>query len=94
MGESAGGKARIIAQRVTGWATQQEVLGYDIDTECMAIALSARKVDGLSARVAKWTAGRETATAKEVVVPAGKLHRASFVIRPRLALRPSASAAN
>ena len=34
-------------QTVTGWATQQEILGYDVDTESMTIALPAQKVDGL-----------------------------------------------
>ena len=53
-------------KKVTGWATQQEVLGYDIDTESMIIALPARKVDELRARAAEWPPGRETATVKDV----------------------------
>ena len=83
MGERCEGEEPLLSQKkVTGWATQQEVLGYDIDTESMTIALPPRKVDDLRAQVAKWPVGRETATVKEVLVLAGKLHHASFVIRP------------
>ena len=58
-------------KKVTGWATQMEVLGYDIDTDSMTIALPARNVDELRARVAKWPAARETAMVKEAFVIAG-----------------------
>ena len=82
MGERCEGEEPLLShKKVTGWATQQEVLGYDIDTEGMTIALPARKVDELRARESEWPPGRETATVKEVLVQAGKLHRASFVIR-------------
>ena len=58
------------------------MLGYDIDTESITISLPARKVVELSARLAaEWPTGRRTATVKEVLVLAGKLHHASFVIR-------------
>ena len=83
MGERCEGEEPLLShKKVTGWATQQEVLGYDIDTESMSIALPTRKVDDLRARLAEWPAGRQTATVKEVLVLAGKLHHASFVIRP------------
>ena len=36
-------------KKATGWATQQEVLEYDIDTESMTIALPTQKVDDLRA---------------------------------------------
>ena len=58
------------------------MLGYDIDTESMNIALPARKADDLCARVAEGPPGRETATVKAVSVLAGTFHHASFVIRP------------
>ena len=83
MGERGEGEEQLLLHRtVTGWATQQEVLGYDIDTESMTIALPARKVNNLRARVAEWPPEREMATVKQVLVLAGKLHHASFVIRP------------
>ena len=48
----------------------------------MTIALPTRNVDDLRARAAEWTAERQSATVREVLVLAGKLHSASFVIRP------------
>ena len=78
---SEGEEPSLSKKKVTGWATQQEVLGYDVDTESMTIALP-KKVDELRARLAEWPAGRQTATVREVLVLAGKLHHASFVIRP------------
>ena len=67
MGERCEGEEPLLSHKtVTDWATQQEVLGHDIDTESMTIALPARKVDELRARVAEWPPGRETATVKEV----------------------------
>ena len=41
------GEPLLSHKTVTGWATQQEILGYDVDTESMTIALPAQKVDGL-----------------------------------------------
>ena len=67
---------------MAGRATQQEVLGYDIDTERMTIALPAREGDQSRARLtAECPAGRQTATVKEVLALAGKLNHQSFVIR-------------
>ena len=63
-----------------GYATRG--FGYYIDTESMTIAMPTRKVDDLRARVAEWTAERQSATVRGVLVLAGKLHHASFVIRP------------
>ena len=54
MGERGeGGEPSLSHRKVTGWATQQEVLGYDIDTEGMTIALPAQKIADLRARVAE-----------------------------------------
>ena len=58
------------------------MLGYDVDTESMTIALPTRKVEELRARLADWPAGRQTAAVREGLVVAEKLHDASFVIRP------------
>ena len=44
---SEGEEPLLSRKKVTGWATQQEFLGYDIDTESMTIALPTRKVDDL-----------------------------------------------
>ena len=53
MGERSEGEEPLLSRKkVTSWAKQQEVLGYDIDTESMTIALPTRKVDDLRARVA------------------------------------------
>ena len=55
MGERSEGEESLLSySKVTGWATQKEVLGYDIDTESMAVALPARKVHDLRARVTEW----------------------------------------
>ena len=48
----------------------------------MNIALPTRKVGDFRARVAESTAVRQSATVREVLVLEGKLHHASFVIRP------------
>ena len=80
-GRCEGGKPLLSHKKVTGWATQQEMLGYDSETERMAIAMPARKVDEVRARVAEWPPGRETATVNEFLVLAGKMHHACFVIR-------------
>ena len=81
MGEQGEGEEPLLShKKVTGLTTQPEVLGYDIDNESMTIALPVRKIDDLRARVAEKPSGRETATVKEVVVLAGKLNHASFVI--------------
>ena len=82
MGERSEGQEPLLSrEKVTSWATQQEVLRYDIDRESMTIALPTRKVD-LRARVAEGTAERQSATVREVLVLVGKLHNASFVLRP------------
>lgn len=73
-GERCAGQEPLLSHNtVTGWATQQEVLGYDIDSEITTIALPTRKVDELHVRLAEWPAGRQTATARELLV---------FAIRP------------
>lgn len=46
----------------------------------MTIALPPREVDDLCARVAKWSAGRNSATVKEVLPLAGELHHVSIVV--------------
>ena len=83
MGERCGGKEPLFSPKtVTGWATQQAVLGYDIDAERMTIALPAQTVDELRARLtAQWPAGRQAATMNEALALAGKLHHRSFPIR-------------
>ena len=83
MGERCeGGMPLTSHKNVTDWARQQEVLGYNIDTESMINNLPERKVDSLHARLAVWPDGRKTATVKVVLVSARTLHQASFVIWP------------
>ena len=61
---------------------RQEVLGFDLDTERMTISLPARKVLELRNLLEEWSAWRSTATVRELLVLAGKLHHAAYVIRP------------
>lgn len=68
-------------QTLIDWATQQEVLGHCIDIESVTTALPPRNVDDLRAGVAKGPVGRKIETVKEVLLLAGQLHHASFVIR-------------
>ena len=83
MGARSTGEEPLLSHiKVSGWATHQEVLGYDIDTERMIIALPTQIVDDLGARVAAWTAKGQSATVREVLVLSRKLHHASFVVRP------------
>ena len=59
MGERVDGEEPLLSHKmVTGWATQLEVLWYDIDTNGMNITVPARKVDKVgreSGRVATGT---------------------------------------
>ena len=67
MGERSEGEVPLLERKkVTGWATRHEVFGYDIDTESMTIVLPTRKVEHLRARVAEWTAERQSETVREV----------------------------
>ena len=69
MGERAVGEEPLLSHRkVTDWAPQQEVLGFDLDTEKMTISLPARKVKKLRELLEEWPAGRSTATVREVVL--------------------------
>ena len=86
------GEPLLSHKTVTGWATQREVLGYDIVTESVTSASPARKVDDLCSRVAEWpgtgngNGEGSTSTSREV---------ASRILRnpAQTVLRPSASAA-
>ena len=52
-GKCAGEEPLLSHERVTGWTTQQEVLGYDSATGNITSTLPARKVDGLRAKLAE-----------------------------------------
>ena len=83
MGEREEGEEPLLSHNnVTDWAPQQEVLGFDLDTERMTIPLPARKVLELRKLLKKRPAGASTATVWEVLVLAAKLHHAAYVIRP------------
>ena len=58
------------------------VLGWLVDTEAGTISLPEQKVQDLRERLAEWPPHRKQATVREVLVLAGKLHHAAFVIRP------------
>ena len=57
-----GGESLISHKKVTHWAPKQEVLGFMLDTEAMAISLPLRKLGDLQERWEEWPATRETAT--------------------------------
>ena len=83
MGEREEGEEPLLSnKKVTDWAPQQEVLGFDLDTEKMTISLPARKVRELRELLEEWPTGRCTETVREVLVLTGKLHHAAYVIRP------------
>ena len=82
MGERAEGEEPLLSHKVTDSAPQQEVLGFDLDRDKMTISLPVRKVKELRELLEEWPAGRSTATVREVLVLAGKLHHAAYVIRP------------
>ena len=62
--------------------TQQEVLGFDLDTERISISLPGRKKNELREMLQEWSEERSNAAVREVLVIAGKLHHAAYVTRP------------
>ena len=81
-GERAEGEEPLLWHKVTDWATQQEVLGFDLDKERMTISLPARKISELQKMLEDWPAGGRTAMVREVLVLKGKLRHVAYVIRP------------
>lgn len=76
-------------KKATGWSTQHEVLDFFLDTDEFTIPLPTRKSKELRERLAWWPWSRMTATAKEILVLAGKLYPAALVVRPgRYFVRP------
>lgn len=70
------------------------MLGLDLDTEIMTICLPARTIDEVKEIVKDWSAGRRTATVREVLMLAGKLHDEAHGLGPgwyfeRWLLQPS-----
>ena len=61
---------------------QQEVLGFDLDTEKMTLSLPARKSRELQELLEDWPPWKRTATEREVLVLAGKMYHVAYVIRP------------
>ena len=83
MGERAEGAEPLLSRKkVTDWAPQQEVLGFDLDTEKKARSLPIKKVRELWELLEEWPTGRNTATVREVLELPAKLHHATYVIRP------------
>ena len=71
-GERVEGEEPLLShKKVADWAPQQEVMGFDLDTERMTISLLARKVLELRKLLEEWPGGRSTATVREVLVLAG-----------------------
>ena len=69
MGERAEGKEPMLShKKVTDWAPQQDVVGFDLDMERMTVSLPAKKVLELRKLLEERPAGRSTATVTEVLV--------------------------
>ena len=64
------------------WAPRKEVLGFDLDTERMAISLPGRKNNEQREMLQEWPEERSNAAVREVLVIAGKLHHVAYVTRP------------
>ena len=62
---------------MTGWATEQDVLGLWLDTQDMTVGLPQKKLEDLRQRLAKWPPEWREATVREVLSLAGKLHHAA-----------------
>ena len=83
MGERGEGEEPLLSLKtVTDWAPQQEVLGFNLDTEKMTISLPPRNIRELQELLDEWPEARLTATVREVLVLAGKLHHGAYVTRP------------
>ena len=67
---------------MTDWATQQEVLGFDLGTERMTISLPARMISEFQKMLEDWPDGGRTVMVREVLVLAGKLNHVAYVSRP------------
>ena len=69
-------------KKVADWAPRKEVLGFDLDTERMAISLPGRKNNEQREMLQEWPEERSNAAVREVLVIAGKLHHVAYVTRP------------
>ena len=69
-------------RKVTDWAPQPEVLGFNLDRNKMKISLPPRNVRELKELREEWLEGRRPTTAREVLALAGKLPHVAYVIRP------------
>ena len=88
MGERSEGEEPLLSrEKVTGWATQREVLGYDIDTESMTIALPTRKVDDLRAQVEEVAGGAAVGNGAGGVSVSGEVAPRSLYDPSRAVLR-------
>ena len=83
MGErEVGGEPLPSHKKVTDWAPRWEVLGFTLNTEAMTVSLPLQKLRDLQERLEAWSTTRETATVREILVLAGKLDHAAFVVWP------------
>jgi hypothetical protein len=65
----------------THWATVQNVLGWDIDTELGVVSMRADKLDKLRARLQEWKRGRIRARVSELRKLLGMMYNATYAIR-------------
>ena len=83
MGKRAEGEEPLlIAQEGRGLGLQQDVLRFDLETERMPTPLPVINIRELQQLLEEFPNGGRTATVREVLVLAGKLHHVAYVIRP------------
>ena len=67
---------------MSDWDTQLEVLGWEIDTAALTIALPSKKLHDLCELIIAWPVARRTATVTALRRLIGKLLHVSQVVRP------------
>ena len=83
LGERGEGEEQVLAKKkMKNWKEREVVLGWVVDTRRGTLSLQEERVAELREMLEQWPSTRTHATVKEVLVLAGKLHHAAFVIRP------------
>ena len=77
-----GGESLLSHKKVTDWAPQLELLGFNLDMEKLTTSLPPRNIRELQELLEEGPERRRTATVRDILVLAGKLHHVSYVIRP------------
>ena len=70
----------VAASKLTDWCTTAAVLGFEIDTEAMTVAVPSHKVLELQQLLAQWPSSRRTAPMQDVWKLLGVLWHNTYVI--------------